>query len=335
MRRWTTVLLLALALTAGCSKQQEAGAAGAWGSPADPSAAAQAADTGVGTAQPGAVATTAAPTTAPAPTAGTVAASTGADAPVPTGRKEIVRFAVPVGDWQRVFDQVVAAGYRLAYSDGYEVGGQTFLNGVFRPADGTAWQSRHNLSASTYQTTFEQMKAGGYRLSHLTSYLVGGQIRYGAIWRKAAGPAWVAYHGLTQAKHQERITDLTAQGYHPVAISVASPGGTPQWAALYVKESAGSWLAKSWLTPAEYQQQFDAAAAKGMRVVYLSATQDGTGVRLSVIFQSGTGAYQGRHGITAAEVADQAGTNAAAGRLTRAVAGYATDGSARFAAAWS
>jgi len=155
------------------------------------------------------------------------------------------------------------------------------------------------------------------------------------VWRKASGPAWVAYHGVSQSVHQSKIDALTKEGYHPVAISVVAPGDTPQWTALYVKEDAGAWLAKSWLTLAEYQTQWDAAMAKGLRVAYLSAAQYAGSVRISVIFQAGSGAYEARFGLTTDDAAAKAGVNQSAGRLTRAVAGYAAAGAARFALAWS
>jgi hypothetical protein len=72
-----------------------------------------------------------------------------------------------------------------------------------------------------------------------------------------------------------------------------------------------------------------------MRVSYLSATQYAGSVRISVIFESGTGAYEARFGLTAADAAAKTSANQAAGRLTRAVAGYAAGSSARYALAWS
>ncbi|NUT34007.1 MAG: hypothetical protein HOV79_13140 [Hamadaea sp.] len=264
-----------------------------------------------------------------------MSAPAASSAPIPAGRPQLVRTAVPIAHWQTEFDRIVAAKYRLVHADGYEVGGKTFVNGIFRPADGVAWVARHNLTAAGYQTAFDQFKAQGYRLADVSTYLVSGQIRYAAIWRKASGPAWTAYHGMSQSDHQSKLEALTAQGYHPIAISVAAPGDKPQWSALYVKESVGTWLAKSWLTLAEYQQQWDAATAQGMRVAYLSATQYAGSVRISVIFQAGSGAYEARFGLTAAEVATKSAAHESAGRLVRGIAGYVAGGSARFALAWS
>ncbi|MCP2327273.1 hypothetical protein HDA40_005780 [Hamadaea flava] len=336
MRRWMPMAMAALmvttsVLTAGCGSTKDpeftSGQPGLVGSGA-----------GVADVQPsssaGALSTPAASASAVPPTTGAVV-SGATTAPIPAGQPQLVRLGVPVAKWQAEFDRIVAAKYRLVHFDGYEVGSQTFVNALFRPSDGVAWQSRSNLTAAAYQTAFDQFKTQGYRLADVSSYLVAGQLRYAAMWRKASGPVWVAYHGYSQSAHQTKIDALTKEGYHPVAVSVVAPNNTPQWTALYVKENIGSWLAKSWLTLAEYQTQWDAAMAKGMRVSYLSATQYAGSVRISVIFEAGTGAYEARFGLTAADAATKTGSNQSAGRLTRAVAGYAAGSSARFALAWS
>ena len=79
--------------------------------------------------------------------------------------------------------------------------------------EAVAWQARHGLSASQYQTTFDDLVSQGYRLTQVSGYTVNGQDRYAAIWDKSSGPAWLARHGLTSAQYQTEFDNLASQGY--------------------------------------------------------------------------------------------------------------------------
>jgi len=232
MRRWLPLTLVTLALLTGCKQAEEPELTG--GEPGLVGTGAGVAGAGQVTPSTGAQSTPA----ASAPAGGAAAAASSATvvgastAPIPAGQPQLLRLGVPIASWQAEFDRIAAARYRLVHFDGYEVSGQTYVNVTFRPADGVAWKARHNLTASGYQSAFDQYKAEGYRLADVSSYLVGGQVRYAAMWRKATGPAWIAYHGVSQTTHQSKIDALTSQGYHPVVISVVTVGDIPQWTAL-------------------------------------------------------------------------------------------------------
>jgi len=103
--------------------------------------------------------------------------------------------------------------------------------------------------------------------------------RYGA-----AGPAFIAYHGKDATEHQQSFNSLTAQGWVPVNISVVSPGGQRTHAALYEKLDAGTFWTKNFMTPGEYQAEFDANVQAGRKLVYLNAYRHGSGTRLTAIW---------------------------------------------------
>jgi hypothetical protein len=249
---------------------------------------------------------------------------------------EITLHGVPIGGYQATFNRVTGRGYRPVWIDGYEVGADVYMNVIFRRADGVPWAARHNLTAAGYQSEFDTLSAQGYRLINVTSYLDGG-VRYAAVWRKETGSALVAYHGLNAQDHQTRFNSLTSQGYHPVNISIVSPNDQTQFTAFYVKENVGSFVADSFLTPDQYQQEWNSNAAAGRQLTYLSACQHAGGLRFSAIFQEvapGSGGVYGRHNLTAAPFQTELDTQFGKGYLTRVVAGYTLGGVAMFAGAW-
>lgn len=250
---------------------------------------------------------------------------------LPANRPEIARHGLPLGDFQCLFDQGVAAGYEVAFFDMYDAGGDAFVNAVLRPSTGTT-SVRHGLTSAEYQSMFDDLTKRGFRLAQLESYRDNG-VRYAVVFRRGSGPAQAAYHGKTAAEHQARLDDLTAKGFRPKAISVVSDGGARRYTAFYEKADVGSWQAKSQLTPAEYQTLFNSNAAT-RQVVYLNSyVHDGQPFIIAIWNGRTNAAARAKHGMSGdAYQAEYEGARAD-GLLTRAVTGYA-DGPVRFAAVW-
>jgi hypothetical protein len=252
------------------------------------------------------------------------------------GAAEYARHGVPESKYSQLFHEAADCGYRLAWIDGYTDSGQLEFNVVFRTnSDNRAWRSHSRMTGAQYQAKFDDYKAQGFRLTHVDSYVVSGNVQYAAIWEKTAGPSYVAYHGLTAAQHQDRLDDLKAQGFVPRVISPVSLNGSRRYTAIYQKLNAGGWEARSFLTPAEYQAKFDANTAAGRRLVYLNAyTHDGQ-PRITAIWWKSAPSVFAKHGLTSAQYQAQWSANLSAGRLTQAVTGYEQGGDVRFAAFWA
>ncbi|HKG14083.1 MAG TPA: peptidoglycan DD-metalloendopeptidase family protein [Pyrinomonadaceae bacterium] len=252
------------------------------------------------------------------------------------GSAEVARHGLPAEDYQCLFDQAVSADYRLEWVDAYDFNGKVYFNAVFRPEGGVKWTAVHGLTGAQYQDAFDKNKAAGYKLRQVDSYLSGNQARYAAVFVKDAGPAVVAYHGVPADEHQKKFDELTAGPWKPKNISVVSVGGQRFYTALYENLGAGvNSMAKSFMTPAEYQQQFNENKQKGRHLVYLNAYEHQGQPRFTAIWNSSTsGGLKARHDMTGAQYQDEWEAARKTGLLTRAVTGYEDGGSLRFAAFW-
>jgi hypothetical protein len=253
----------------------------------------------------------------------------------PPGWAELARHGIPEASYQTEFDRIVSSGYRLVWIDGYDVNGKTFFNVIFRPANGVAWQARHGLSGTQYQTEFDTWTGKGYRLAHIESYLSGGNVRYAPIFVKSSGPAYTAFHGRTAAEHQKLFDDLTRDGWRPVNITAVSPGGTRVYAGLYEKRDVGSFWTKTFMTPSEYQTEFDNNSKAGRKLVYLNAYTHQDGPRIIAIWHEKTAPAVARHGLSSSAYQQEFEARLGEGLLTRAVTGYEQADAARFAAFWT
>jgi Bacterial tandem repeat domain 1 len=140
---------------------------------------------------------------------------------------------------------------------------------------------------------------------------------------------------LTAQQHQQRFEDWSAAGFRARNIAVTSVDGQPRYTALYDKSDGGSWMAKSRLTPDEYQQAFADNSAQGRKPVYLNAYGLDGKIYFSAIFASKPGgALKARHGLTSQQYQTEWESTTGAGYLTRVVTGYSTGENARYAAIW-
>ena len=253
------------------------------------------------------------------------------------GAREYALHGVPESRYLKLWRQAADCGYRLVWLDGYTDDGVPEFNLVFHNNNPKlSWRSHRRMTSAEYQQRFDKYRDAGYRLSHLDSYAVGNTIRYAAIWTKASGPRYAAYHGLTAAEHQKRLDDLVARGYRPRIISAATVGGVRRVSALFFKIAVGSFEARSLLTPAEYQAKFDSNSAAGRRLVYLNAYSHSGSPRFTAIWWAVPAAsIIARHGLSAGGYKAAYDQNTAQGYFTGAVTGYEQAGSVRYAAFWA
>lgn len=198
-----------------------------------------------------------------------------------------------------------------------------------------AWQARHGMSSSKYQSTFDSLINQGYRLVDVGGYEDGGQARYAAIWEKSPSPAWAARHGLTAGQYQDAFDDYVSKGYRLVRVSGYGVGGTDYYAAIWEKDSGTTWIARHGLSSGDYQAAFDEYVAKGYRLTCVSGYDRGGQVRYAAIWKKSPGpAWVARHGLTASEYQAAFDAYVAKGYRLVHVSGYPADGKARYAAIW-
>jgi hypothetical protein len=233
-------------------------------------------------------------------------------------------------------NKLTSSGYRLEWIDGYDINGRAFFNVIFRYNNGVRWVARHGLNGRQYQYIFDKYTKQGYRLVHIESYLDKG-IRYAPIFVRDKGPSFVAYHHYSANEHQEEFEKLSSKGWVPINVSVVSTRGNRYYTALYEKKKVGSFYLKSFMTPSDYQKEFNINKASGRTLVYLNAYTHDNSPRLIAIWHKNVSynSLVAKHGLTSNQYQEKFDTYLSKGFLTRAVTGYEQNNSHRFAAYWT
>ncbi len=183
----------------------------------------------------------------------------------------LARHGLTSAQFQAEFDQNLAAGFTLAWVDGYTVSGQDFYAAIWdkRPG-GTAWVARHGLTSAQYQAAFDDNLRQGFRLERVSGYAVGTEPRYAAIWRKVPSPPWAARHGLTGQQYQDAFDQMNGQGFHLVQVSGFKAGAQTLYAAIWEKSGTPGLIARHGLPNAIYQEEFDALVGQGFTLADVS-----------------------------------------------------------------
>jgi CubicO group peptidase (beta-lactamase class C family) len=195
--------------------------------------------------------------------------------------------------------------------------------------------ARHLMTPAQYQSEFNDLSRQGYRVTSLSGYTKDGKERYAAIWKKTAGPAWAARHGMTATQYQQAFDEMLKSGYRLKIISGYNVGGQAKFAAVWDKSSGGAWAARHNMTAAQYQQAFNENSEKGYRLQYVSGYVVGGTEYFAAIWEKTAGpAWIARHNMTAAQYQQNFNDFGSQGYVVKMVSGYEKSGTDLFAAIW-
>ncbi|MFG2053168.1 hypothetical protein ACGFI9_03970 [Micromonospora sp. NPDC048930] len=236
----------------------------------------------------------------------------------------------------------------LDFSDIYNVSGSsatapvsmsrftTRFAALFETDDGAfAWQARHGIDGDTYQRTFDELVAQGFRLTSVCGYSEGRDARFNAIWQQRSGPAWEARHGLKADEYQATFDSLTRQGFRLTTVSGYAVGGEARYAAIWEQREGPEWQARHGLTRAQYQQEFDELTRQGFVLRQVSGYRVNVDVLFAGIWEKEEGVtFEARHGLTGSEYQKTFDELVSSGHRLTCVSGYSDTGIARYAAVW-
>jgi hypothetical protein len=239
------------------------------------------------------------------------------------GGSWVARHGLNGSQYQAVFDQYLAQGFRLRCVSGYSVGGVTRYAAIWDKAAGPAWAARHGLTAAQYQQAFNDLASQGFRLRMVNGYSVGSSPRFAALWDKSAGPAWAARHGLNGAQYQQAFDQFKAQGMRLRWVSTYAEGGQAMYAAVWDKSAGPPGIARHGLEEAAFRTAAQQYAAQGYDLVCGNAVTLGGKDYFAALWEQRPVASVMHHGMTGPTYQMKFDDLVAQGWRPTFVAGYA------------
>jgi hypothetical protein len=194
---------------------------------------------------------------------------------------------------------------------------------------------RHGLTSSEYQSAFNNYTFRGYRLRRISGYEVNNSARFAAVWEKAGGASWRAYHKQTAAQFKASFDANVAAGYRMTFVDSYEVGGKIWYAAIWSKESGPRWYAYRDMSPSEYQTRFERMSARGYRVTCVSGCRVGWFDYYTSIWERKSGpAVRAHHGQSTSDYAKARDKNFRDGYRPVHVSVWAAGTSSRIASIW-
>ncbi len=137
---------------------------------------------------------------------------------------------------QESFDSLTSQGWSPKVISVASVQGKLFYTALYTKQAIGNFEARSFLTASEYQTKFDENTAKGRYLHYLNSYVHEGKPRFTAIWAqepKVSG--FKASHGLTGDKYQSSWEDALSAGFSTQAIAGYEDAGNVRFAAYWTK----------------------------------------------------------------------------------------------------
>ncbi|MFC4584471.1 hypothetical protein [Sphaerisporangium corydalis] len=172
--------------------------------------------------------------------------------------------------YQQKFDELSSQGFRLVQFSGYSLGSQERFAAMFEQQSGPPQRPVYGLTSDQYQQKFDELSSQGFRLVQFSGYSLGSQERFAAIFQQQDGPPWLAFHGLTPDRFQQKFDELKGQGFRLVGVNGYSLGSQERFAAMFEQQSGPPQRAVYGLTSDQYQQKFDELSSQGFRLVQFS-----------------------------------------------------------------
>ncbi|HYG24286.1 MAG TPA: serine hydrolase [Verrucomicrobiae bacterium] len=199
------------------------------------------------------------------------------------------------------------------------------------------WVSRHNMTAASYQTEFNQWTQApyNYRLISVCGYEQAGQARYAAVWEERAGPNWVTHPGMTEAQFDANNATYALQGYVPAFLSAFGIGNNVYYNAIWEHSPGADVVAETGLTHAGYQAFHAARIAQGYKLVHIWTCNAGGVDYYAGIWRKGeTATYAVRTRRTSAQYQQEFNSLGNQGYQLIAVSAAVVSGQPLYAGLW-
>ena len=197
------------------------------------------------------------------------------------GSVERAQFGVPAAQYQALFNQMYADGFRPIRLSGVATPWGTEFAGIW-VADGiTGWTARHGLDAAALDDEIARLADNHYHLIDIAAWEEQGQARFAGIWQQLPGGRPEVRINLDGALHQISVAKMIRDGFVPVKIVGYGLQGLGRYAAIWNTRRLRSWQARHDLMAHELEYWLETLHYQGFQPVQATGYPTADGVRFT------------------------------------------------------
>ncbi|MFC3997578.1 serine hydrolase [Nocardiopsis sediminis] len=204
-------------------------------------------------------------------------------------------YAIPVADYQSVFQARMAEGYRPMRITPYSVAGQTLIAAIWETTPGPPWASRHDFNVLNLPTHLREVRRQGYRVADICFYSslepnpdypgpppapLVRIARFSSIWVQSDGRDWDVFGPLTADEYQAEFDRQNGLGRLPVratGFNVGDSGDQQHFVGLWEPARGLPYEAHHGIDDAGYQADSVRLGGDGWRQLCVGAYSAGYG----------------------------------------------------------
>jgi hypothetical protein len=149
------------------------------------------------------------------------------------GRAWATNHGIAIKDFQGLIDQQKRNGMRPVFINGYGGSRGVFMNAIWEPDNGPAWNAQFGIGENDYQAQFDARGREGLRLRSVSPYVENGKLLYATVWDNTPSSGWVARHNMSLNDFNTATDQLNASGSVLICGGSAKVGSREVFAGLW------------------------------------------------------------------------------------------------------
>lgn len=241
---------------------------------------------------------------------------------------------VPVSVFVKRFGYYPQMGFGLQTVSVHRKSNQVLVSGAFQHGLPPAWYCRVYMTGDEYQHWFEEYGKKGFRPRELSvTHDAAGAARFSAIWKKSAGEAAVAHHGMTDAVWKQKWDEYVVKGKMRVEEFVSyEDHGSPRHAAVLVKDGESAFYEKHYMDSNAFQSSFNTYTGQGFALTSVNAASINGKTLYAGVWRKKPGSWVAKHGLSSQQYQKEFDQLTSSGYRLHQVDAY--NNSEDFAAVW-
>ncbi len=129
-------------------------------------------------------------------------------------------------------------------------------------ASGPEWHTRHGMSREQIDAAILDYQSRGFRMTYIDA-----RQRYSAIWERGDASSQQIFSALSQSEFEQKLAELSGQGYKPLRISTVTFNKAPRFAAIFEKNAGGTvWQSRHLMRLYDFRKAEAQLGAQGYRL---------------------------------------------------------------------
>jgi hypothetical protein len=207
----------------------------------------------------------------------------------PTDTAWVARLGLSGSQYQGLFDELTAGGYRLHQVDSYLQGGDLRYAAIFEVRPGHPFHAFHGLDDGAYAAKLGELRGAGYVPVNVSTVEAAGSRYWTGLFEHVSVADWTV-QSVPVADYQDTFNANVSAGRFPIHVNGFGSGGRPFLTGIWVDPMGGSWAAVHGRTGDDYQANWVANTGAGRLTRYTTGYDDAGSARFAAIWRGRPGA---------------------------------------------